>query len=167
MSEPSSLTLEARLVPMIRSLLGQRRKVGVVVANSAAITGQLLDSVGVHRADATVFAGLESFAHFRSVVLDESGKLDSEAMGEVTQACRELLVDHLNELDSKVKSLQNGGSWESDAASAYAGAHTQWLSAAREFADGVAAMSDAAQKAHGRYTSAVDVNRRMLQSGQG
>jgi hypothetical protein len=83
------------LVPMIRSLLGQRRKVGVVVANSAAITGQLLDSVGVRRADATVFAGLESCAHFRSVVLDESGKLDSEVMGqEVTQACRELLVDH-------------------------------------------------------------------------
>ena len=96
------------------------------------------------------------------VDLDELDKIVTRLSGLAS-----FLHDHLNELDSKVKALQNGGSWESDAASAYAGAHTQWLSAAREFADGVAAMSDAAQKAHGRYTSAVDVNRRMLQSGQG
>jgi len=76
------------------------------------------------------------------------------------------LQDRLDELDTKVGTLQTGGSWESAAASAYAGAHTQWLSAAREFAEGVAAMSDAAKKAHGRYTGAVDVNRRMLESGQ-
>ncbi|WP_067670325.1 WXG100 family type VII secretion target [Nocardia miyunensis] len=77
----------------------------------------------------------------------------------------EFLHDHLNELDRKVRTL-SGGSWESKAASAYNDAHTAWLSSAREFAEGVATMSDAAQKAHGRYTNAVDVNRRILQSGQ-
>ncbi|MBF6327562.1 WXG100 family type VII secretion target [Nocardia transvalensis] len=75
------------------------------------------------------------------------------------------LRDHLDELDRRAKALGNG-SWESAAATAYAEAHTQWLAAAREFAEGVAAMSDAAQKAHGRYTRAIEVNRRMLQSGQ-
>ncbi|MGW4088597.1 WXG100 family type VII secretion target [Nocardia sp. NPDC004750] len=75
------------------------------------------------------------------------------------------LRDHLDELDHKVTALQSG-SWESAAAGAYADAHTQWLAAAREFADGVAAVSDAAQKAHGRYTRAIEANRRMLRSGQ-
>lgn len=77
----------------------------------------------------------------------------------------EFLHDHLNELDRKVQAL-SGGSWESKASSAYNSAHTAWLASAREFADGVAAVSDSAQKAHGRYTNAVDVNRRILQSGQ-
>ena len=76
------------------------------------------------------------------------------------------LHDHLNELDIKVKTLQSGGSWESTAASAYNDAHSQWLASAKEFADGVAAMSDAAKKAHGRYTTAIGTNRRTLQSGQ-
>ncbi|MCM6776052.1 WXG100 family type VII secretion target [Nocardia sp. CDC159] len=75
------------------------------------------------------------------------------------------LHDHLEELDRRVNALRNG-SWESAAAAAYAQTHAQWLAAAREFAEGVAAMSDAAHKAHGRYTQAIDINRRMLQSGQ-
>lgn len=83
------------LVPFIRSLIGTERKVGVVVANSAAVTDGLLESVGVGRDAATVFAGLESFSHFESVVLEESGKLDSDVMrAEITQACRDLVVEH-------------------------------------------------------------------------
>jgi WXG100 family type VII secretion target len=75
------------------------------------------------------------------------------------------LHEHLDELDHQVKTL-SGGSWESAAASAYRDAHTQWLASAKEFADGVAAVSDAAKEAHGRYADAVTTNRRMLQTGQ-
>ena len=75
------------------------------------------------------------------------------------------LRDHLDELDRKVKTLSSG-SWESAAASAYTDAHTRWLASANEFAVGVATVSDAAQQAHSRYTTAVDTNRRILQSGQ-
>jgi WXG100 family type VII secretion target len=75
------------------------------------------------------------------------------------------LQDHLDQLDRKVASLSGGG-WESAAANAYTNAHTQWASSAREFADGVAELRDAVHKAHGRYSRAIDVNRRMLQSGQ-
>ncbi|WP_067539069.1 aspartate/glutamate racemase family protein [Nocardia crassostreae] len=83
------------LTPFLRSLIGAERKIGVVVANSAAVTDRLLESVGVRRDAATVFAGLESYSHFGSVVLEESGKLDSDVMrDEVVQACRELLVEH-------------------------------------------------------------------------
>ncbi len=74
--------------------------------------------------------------------------------------------DHLDELDRRVQTLSGGG-WDGAAASAYHDAHAQWLSSAREFADGVAKVSDAANKARGRYTGAVDVNRRILRSGQG
>ncbi|WP_062982868.1 WXG100 family type VII secretion target [Nocardia anaemiae] len=95
-----------------------------------------------------------------SVDLDQLDRIVSRLNG-----LAGFLHDHLDELDHKVAALHSG-SWESAAASAYADAHSQWLTAAREFAEGVAAVSDAAQKAHGRYTRAIDVNRRMLQSGQ-
>ena len=83
------------LVPFIRSLIGSDRTVGVVVANSAGVTDELLAAVGIDGTDAPAFAGLESFPHFASVVLQESGKLDTDAMcDEVTRACSELLIDH-------------------------------------------------------------------------
>ncbi|WP_063038899.1 WXG100 family type VII secretion target [Nocardia pseudovaccinii] len=72
--------------------------------------------------------------------------------------------NHLDELDHKVAALHSG-SWESAAASAYAEAHSQWLAAAREFAEGVAAVSDAAHKAHTRYSTAAETNKQMLQGG--
>ncbi|WP_067674290.1 WXG100 family type VII secretion target [Nocardia miyunensis] len=75
------------------------------------------------------------------------------------------LREHLDELDRKVKTLSTG-SWESAAAAAYSDAHTQWLSSAKELAEGISEMSDAAKKAHGRYTTAIDTNRRILESGQ-
>lgn len=82
------------LVPLLHSMIGTDRKVGVVVANSTGITPDLLSAVGIRDDESTVFAGLESYAHFESVVLRESGKLDSDAMSaEVTQACLALLVD--------------------------------------------------------------------------
>lgn len=82
------------LIPFIRSLIGSRRRVGVVVANSQGVTPELLAAVGVDVEDGA-FAGMESFPHFASVVLEESGKLDVDAMyDEVTQACRDLLIEH-------------------------------------------------------------------------
>jgi hypothetical protein len=82
------------LIPFIRSLIGSRRRVGVVVANSEGVTPELLAAVGVD-GDEGAFAGMESFPHFASVVLEESGKLDVDAMyDEVTQACRDLLIEH-------------------------------------------------------------------------
>ncbi|APE37456.1 hypothetical protein BOX37_29985 [Nocardia mangyaensis] len=74
------------------------------------------------------------------------------------------ISDHLDEIDGKVASLTGTG-WESIAAEAYQVAHQQWAAGAREFVEGIREISDATQAAHGRYTAAVQLNRRMLQGG--
>lgn len=95
-----------------------------------------------------------------TVDLDQLDRIVSQLSG-----LAGFLHEHLDELDRKVKSL-SAGSWESAAATAYSNAHNEWLTSAKEFASGVAEMSDAARKAHGRYTTAVGTNRRILESGQ-
>jgi WXG100 family type VII secretion target len=50
------------------------------------------------------------------------------------------VADHLDEIDAKVAALQGSG-WESVAAQAYTDAHRQWVTGAREFAEGVRDMS--------------------------
>ncbi|MEV6389693.1 WXG100 family type VII secretion target [Nocardia xishanensis] len=72
--------------------------------------------------------------------------------------------DHLDELDDRVATLAGTG-WESVAAQAYAEAHTQWTSGAREFVEGVREMSDTAKAAHARYTRAVETNYKMFNGG--
>ncbi|MFB8005152.1 WXG100 family type VII secretion target [Nocardia sp. NPDC056000] len=69
----------------------------------------------------------------------------------------DFLRGHLDDLDQRAKTL-TGGSWESAAASAYADAHTQWVTSAQEFADGVADMSEAARLAHNNYTAVIGLN---------
>ncbi|MGW6424420.1 WXG100 family type VII secretion target [Nocardia sp. NPDC055053] len=74
------------------------------------------------------------------------------------------VADHLDDIDDQVAKLK-GTSWEGLAADAYQVAHQQWITGAREFAEGISDMSDAAKAAHGRYSTAADANKRMLQSG--
>ncbi|GAA5067197.1 WXG100 family type VII secretion target [Nocardia callitridis] len=75
------------------------------------------------------------------------------------------VADHLDEIDTKVAALHDTG-WESRAAQAYADAHRQWVTGAREFAEGIRDMSDAAKANHAAYTRALETNRRMLESGK-
>ncbi|WP_228003229.1 WXG100 family type VII secretion target [Nocardia australiensis] len=72
--------------------------------------------------------------------------------------------ENLDGLDEKVATLAGTG-WEGVAAQAYNDAHTRWAAGAREFAEGVADMSDAVKAAHGRYTRAIDLNYKMLSGG--
>ncbi|MFD6220424.1 WXG100 family type VII secretion target [Nocardia asteroides] len=72
------------------------------------------------------------------------------------------VADHLDDIDDRVATLR-GTSWEGVAADAYQVAHEQWITGARDFAEGVRDMSTAAKTAHGRYTTAAETNRRMLQ----
>lgn len=73
------------------------------------------------------------------------------------------VTEHLDEIDQRVASLQ-GSAWEGVAARAYSDAHRQWAVGAREFVDGIRAMSDVAKAAHGHYTAAVETNLKMLRS---
>ncbi|UFS99125.1 WXG100 family type VII secretion target [Nocardia huaxiensis] len=74
------------------------------------------------------------------------------------------LTEKLDLVDDKVATLAGTG-WESVAAQAYTDAHRQWVCGAREFAEGVDDCSAAARTAHGRYSTAAEVNRQMLQGG--
>ncbi|MEU2043466.1 WXG100 family type VII secretion target [Nocardia niwae] len=74
------------------------------------------------------------------------------------------ISDHLDDLDDKVAGLTGTG-WESVAGRAYFEAHTKWVTAAREFAEGVRDMSDAARNAHSKYINAAEVNKQMLNGG--
>ena len=72
--------------------------------------------------------------------------------------------DHLDEINRQVAGLRANG-WSSTASDAYTDAHSQWSAGAREFAEGVRTMSDAAGTAHERYTRAIGINRIMLSGG--
>jgi len=94
-----------------------------------------------------------------SVDLDELDQIVARLSG-----LAGFIEEHLDEIDDKVATLAGTG-WESIAAQAYTDAHRQWTRGAREFTDGIRSMSDAAQRAHNRYSSAADVNKQMLQGG--
>lgn len=72
--------------------------------------------------------------------------------------------EHLDEIDRQVAGLHES-QWSSTAALAYADAHNHWSAGAREFAECVRDMSDAAAAAHQRYSRAIETNRTMLQGG--
>ncbi|MEV6322657.1 WXG100 family type VII secretion target [Nocardia sp. NPDC051787] len=73
------------------------------------------------------------------------------------------IADHLDEIDDRVATLQGSG-WEGVASRGYSDAHQQWVTGAREFAEGIRDMSDAAKAAHGHYIAAVDTNLKMMRS---
>ncbi|MEV0106456.1 WXG100 family type VII secretion target [Nocardia sp. NPDC050799] len=73
------------------------------------------------------------------------------------------LTEQLDLIDDKVATLD--GAWETVAANAYRDAHRLWSTGAREFAIGLADISDAARTAHTRYTTAAQVNKKMLEGG--
>lgn len=72
--------------------------------------------------------------------------------------------ENLDGLDELIAGLVGTG-WESVAAQAYNDAHVQWAKGAREFAEGIADMSDAVRAAHTRYSRAIDLNYQMLSGG--
>ncbi len=75
------------------------------------------------------------------------------------------IADHLTDIQQRVTTLQGTG-WEGIAARAYDDAHREWITGAQELVDGVREMSDSARDAHTAYTRALELNRRMLESGQ-
>ncbi|MGW0180302.1 WXG100 family type VII secretion target, partial [Nocardia sp. NPDC003345] len=68
------------------------------------------------------------------------------------------LTEQLDLIDDKVAGLD--GAWETVAADAYRDAHRLWSTGAREFATGLADISDAARTSHTRYTNAAAVNKK-------
>lgn len=80
-------------VPMLTRLLGGRR-LGVLAANSAALTPAVLGGAGIADTSGLVIKGLETFEHFNDVILCEKGRMDLDRMNEeVVAAARELVAE--------------------------------------------------------------------------
>jgi hypothetical protein len=61
---------------LVTRMIGTNRRVGVLAANSAAVTAELLSHVGFADTDRIVVQGLETFPHFYEVIFDEVGEME-------------------------------------------------------------------------------------------
>jgi hypothetical protein len=78
-------------LPTLVQLVGHTRRVGVLAANSAAVTPELLHAVGFDAPERIVVGGLEHYRHFRSVIFEETGRMrPAELLAEVLDAAQEL-----------------------------------------------------------------------------
>lgn len=82
-------------IPIIQQSLPRGKKIGVICANSAALTPATLAAVGVHDTSCLAIAGLENEPEFRTAVLDGSGTLDvGRVETEVVGAAKSLAESH-------------------------------------------------------------------------
>lgn len=78
-------------LPTLVYMVGASRRVGVIAANSEAITPTLLAEVGFHQPDRIAVQGLETYEHFREVIFEESGEMrPAEFRAEILDAALEL-----------------------------------------------------------------------------
>lgn len=61
---------------MVTRMVGTNRKVGVLAANSEAVTPELLAHVGFTDLDRLAVQGMENYPHFREVIFDEIGRME-------------------------------------------------------------------------------------------
>lgn len=78
-------------LPMITQMVGPGRRVGVLAANSAAVTPVLLQAAGLTDTERIVVQGLENYEHFNEVILQELGTMEPQRFAEeVVQGAVEL-----------------------------------------------------------------------------
>lgn len=79
--------------PMITSMLSKSRMIGILTANSASMTPELLASAGLTDLSRVEIQGLEGASHFNDVIIKETGELDDELMRhEVVKGALELVA---------------------------------------------------------------------------
>lgn len=84
-------------IPFILKIIGKRGKVGILCANGESLTPEFLKIAGVSEPDLerVVVHGLECHEHFREVIHDETGCLDSEKMTcEVVEGTKRLVQNN-------------------------------------------------------------------------
>lgn len=80
---------------LVTAMTGPAQRVGVLTANSAALTPALLAAAGFADLDRIVVAGLEHSPHFREVILDEVGVMEPRRFAdEVVSAAIDLHRAH-------------------------------------------------------------------------
>lgn len=64
--------------PLVQSMLGAQRKLGVLVANREGVSDQLLTGAGITDLNRITLLGLEKNEHWNEVILQELGTLDQD-----------------------------------------------------------------------------------------
>jgi len=82
-------------IPFISLLNGENAKVGIITADSASLSADLLAAVGVSDATRLVIGGLEDCRQFYQFAIEESGTLDAAAVEkEVVDLTRAMVADN-------------------------------------------------------------------------
>lgn len=82
-------------IPFIRQILPRGRMIGILTADSTALTHEHFEAVGVEDQNGLVIQGLEDAKEFKEAVLDERGTLNSELMEEeVVGAARKMIASN-------------------------------------------------------------------------
>lgn len=80
--------------PMLTTMLGPDRKLGVLVANGSSVNDRLVRSVGIGDTSRIVFRGLDGNRHWNEVIIQELGFLDEDVIrSEVVATARSLVAD--------------------------------------------------------------------------
>lgn len=85
-------------VPVVSRLLGNERTVGIVTADSRALTKAHLSGAGIDESKAPIaVAGMQDSREFTSVFLHDSDQMDvPKVREEVTRVCKRLVSSHRN-----------------------------------------------------------------------
>ena len=82
-------------VPFILQILPRGRRVGVITADSKALTPGHFNAVGITPEMPVAIGGMEGHTEFRESVLEERGTLDSDLVrNEVVQVARKMVRDY-------------------------------------------------------------------------
>jgi len=82
-------------IPFMTAILRNDQKIGVITANSAPLTPDLLKAAGCHSSENLVIKGLEDTHYFRKAAINEVGSLDSDRIrDEVVSACSQLMTNN-------------------------------------------------------------------------
>lgn len=88
-------------IPFIAAIIGSDKKIGILTADSHALTSELFRDIGVENTDGLVVEGLEASEHFYQSAIEETGELDSSAIEkEVVRAAEKMI-----ERDSAIRAL--------------------------------------------------------------
>jgi Asp/Glu/hydantoin racemase len=77
-------------IPMLLNMLGNQHHIGILTANSASMTSELLAHAGITDSSRLTIQGMETYSHFNDVILKELGTLDEDKMrDEAVKAARD------------------------------------------------------------------------------
>ncbi|MEA1969255.1 MAG: aspartate/glutamate racemase family protein [Thermodesulfobacteriota bacterium] len=84
-------------IPFIRATLSSDAKIGIITANSQALTKNIFEKINITDTSSLVIKGLEHAHYFREAAIEETGSLNREMVEkEVVSAAEDLVAENQN-----------------------------------------------------------------------